>query len=69
MIKENKIFNRKSNIDYTLRRIKDLSHEFPRSCQFVFVDNRERASDIIPRILLAGKKIWQTDVQYFFDNL
>lgn len=69
IIKENKIFNRKSNIDYTLRKIKDLSHEFARSCQFVFVDNREKAADIIPRILLAGKKIWKTDVQYFFDNL
>ena len=68
IIKENKIFNRKANIDYTLRQIKDISHDYPRSCQFVFTENREGAAKLIPRILIAGKKIWNTDMQYFLDN-
>ena len=67
MIKENKIFNRKSNIDFTLRRVKELCHDFPRCCQFIFVDNRANASRIIPRILIHGKDIWRTDMQYFWD--
>ena len=67
MIKENKIFNRRSNIDYTLRQIKDICHDYPRVCQFIFVENRENAASIIPRLLLSGKNIWQTDMQYFWD--
>ena len=68
IIKENKIFNRKANIDYTLRQIKDISHTYPRSCQFIFAENREGAARLIPRILMAGKKIWNTDMQYFLDK-
>jgi hypothetical protein len=68
IIKENKVFNRKANIDYTLRQIKDISHTYPRACQFIFTGNRERAAKIIPRILIAGKSIWSTDMQYFLDQ-
>ena len=68
IIKENKIFNRRSNIDYTLRQIKDICHDYPRVCQFIFVENRQNASYIIPRLLLSGKNIWQTDMQYFWDT-
>ena len=68
MIKENKIFNRRSNVDFTLRQIKDLCHDFPRCCQFVFVDDRESASKFIPRVLMHGKNIWRTDMQYFWDQ-
>ena len=68
MIKENKIFNRKANMDYTLRQIKDISHKYPRSCQFVFAEDRKGSEKLIPRILMAGRKIWQTDMQYFLDN-
>lgn len=68
IIKENKIFNRRSNIDYTLRQIKDICHDYPRACQFIFVENRENASYVIPRLLLSGKNIWQTDMQYFWDT-
>ncbi len=68
IIKENKIFNRRSNIDYTLRQIKDISHAYPRSCQFVFAGNREQAAKLIPRVLIAGKSIWSTDIQYFLDQ-
>jgi hypothetical protein len=68
IIKENKIFNRRSNMDYTLRQIKDISHEYPRRCQFVFADSRENASMLIPLLLLHGKKVWQTDLQYFLDT-
>jgi hypothetical protein len=68
IIKENKIFNRRTNVDYVLKQIKEISHEYARSCQFVFMDTREKASEIIPRILVYGKKIWETDMQYFLDK-
>jgi hypothetical protein len=68
IIKENKIFNRRANMDYVLKQIKEISHEYPRTCQFIFVDTREIAAEIIPRLLVYGKKIWQTDMQYFLDQ-
>jgi hypothetical protein len=68
IIKENKFFNRRANMDYTLRQIKDISHEYSRRCQFVFAGNRENASELIPLLLLHGKKMWQTDLQYFLDT-
>ena len=68
IIKENKIFNRRANMDYVLRQIKEISHEYPRVCQFVFTGTREKASDLIPRLLIHGKQVWQTDVQYFLDQ-
>ena len=55
-------------MDYVLKQIKEISHEYARSCQFIFVDTRERASAIIPRLLVYGKEIWQTDMQYFLDQ-
>jgi len=68
IIKENKIFNRRSNMDYTLRQIKDICHDYVRSCQFIFVETRDKAERIIPRLLMSGKNIWQTDMQYFLDQ-
>ena len=68
IIKENKIFNRRANIDYTLRQIKDICHDYPRACQFIFAGNRENAEYLIPRLLVSGKNIWQTDMQYFWDT-
>ena len=67
IIKENKVFNRRANIDYTLRQIKDICHDYPRACQFIFTGNRENAEYLIPRLLVVGKNVWQTDMQYFWD--
>jgi hypothetical protein len=66
--KENSIFNRRSNIDYTLRQIKDICHDYPRVCQFIFVGTRDNATSLIPRLLITGKSVWQTDMQYFWDT-
>ncbi len=68
IIKENKIFNRRTNIDFVLKQIKEISHEYARCCQFIFVETREKASAIIPRLLIYGKEIWQTDIQYFLER-
>jgi hypothetical protein len=55
-------------MDYTLRQIKDICHDYVRSCQFIFVETRDKAERIIPRLLMSGKNIWQTDMQYFLDQ-
>jgi len=68
LIKENKHFNRKTNMDYILRQLKDVAHEYPRSCQFIFTGQRENSSALIPLLLYHGPDIWQTDMQYFIDK-
>ena len=68
IIKENKIFNRRTNMDYVLKQVKEISHEYDRVCQFIFAENRERSAALIPRLLMHGKKVWQTDVQYFLEK-
>ena len=69
LIKENKHFNRRTNIDYILRQLKDVAHEYPRSCQFVFTGSRENSVNLIPLLLYYGSSVWQTDIQYFIDTI
>lgn len=68
IIKMQKKFKRKSTIDYILKNLRDCMYDFPNVCQFVFVENRKNASQIIPHILYHGKKLWKTDLQYFLDK-
>ena len=55
-------------MDYVLKQVKEISHEYDRVCQFIFAENRERSAALIPRLLMHGKKVWQTDVQYFLEK-
>jgi hypothetical protein len=68
MIKANRAFKRVGSIDFVLKRVRDLSYEFAGHCQFVFTGSRKFSQEVIPRILYAGKAVWETDIQYFLDH-
>ena len=31
-------------------------------------ESRQKSQEIIPKLLVYGKKMWETDIQYFLDN-
>ena len=68
MIKASRAFKRAANIDFILKRVRDLSYEFCGHCQFLFTGNRKTSEEIIPRLLYKGKELWNTDMQYFLDH-
>ena len=68
IIKASRAFGRKGNIDYILKRIRDLSYEFKGHCQFLFTGDRQVSQEMILRLLFFGKQVWETDMQYFLDH-
>ena len=68
MIKAKRAFKRGSNIEFVLKRVRDLSYEFEGHCQFLFTGSRAISAEIIPRLLCTGKDVWDTDMQYFLDH-
>ena len=68
MIKAKRAFKRGSNIEFVLKRLRDLSYEFQGHCQFVFTGGLDISAEIIPRLLCAGRDVWDTDMQYFLDH-
>jgi len=68
MIKAKRAFKRGGNIEFILKRLRDLSYEFEGHCQFLFTGSRAISAEIIPRLLCAGKDVWDTDMQYFLDH-
>jgi len=58
----------KSNLPYVWHNIREISHEYKGSCQFVFSGGRKESEEIIPKILFYGKKLWDVDLQYFIDK-
>ena len=68
MIKASRAFKRAANIDFILKRVRDLSYEFQGHCQFLFSGSRNISEEIIPRLLYKGKEVWGTDMQYFLDH-
>ena len=68
MIKAKRAFKRGGNIEFILKRLRDFSYEFEGHCQFLFTGSRAISVEIIPRLLCAGKDVWDTDMQYFLDH-
>ncbi len=60
----NKMSAHGSNMNYVWSSMRKLQHMFPRNCQFVFTGSRENSQRIIPYLLMYGKELWETDVQY-----
>lgn len=68
IIKNNMFGPRQSNLPYIWHNMRLLFHKFPRKCQFVFTGGRKESEEIIPKLLVYGKKLWETDLQYFMDK-
>ena len=58
----------RSNLKFIYHNMRLLEHEFAGSCQFVFSGGRRASSVLIPKLLVLGPKLWETDVQYFIDK-
>jgi hypothetical protein len=56
------------NLDYAFHVMKELQHEYRDCCQFVFSGSRGNSQILIPKLLICGKELWNTDMQYFLDN-
>jgi len=68
-IKQQNIFGpHRSNLPYIWHNMRVLAHMFPRQCQFIFTGTRGASEEIIPKLLVYGKKLWRTDLQYFIDK-
>lgn len=57
-----------SNMKYIYHNMRTIQHEYRDCCQFVFSGSRKNSEYVIPKILKAGKSIWNVDVQYFIDK-
>lgn len=69
IIQNNNFGPYQANLSYVWHNTRVLSHEYRDHCQFLFSGSREMSQLLIPKILFHGKKIWQTDLQYFLDKL
>jgi len=66
--KNNNFCPHRSNLRYIWHNMRVLSHDFARSCQFVFSGNRRNSEKVIPRLLALGKPLWNVDIQYYLDK-
>ena len=64
----NKAGYKKFNLDYVYHRMREIQADYSDCCQFVFSGSRAKSEEIIPKILVLGKKLWTVDVQYFWDK-
>ncbi len=68
-IKNNNPFSpHKSKLPYIWHNVKKISQEHQDVCQIIFASNRSGLKKIIPKLLLFGSKIWNTDIQFFLDK-
>lgn len=66
--KRNNYSKHKSKLNYIWHNMRVLSHEYAGSCQFIFTGSRENSMKIIPKLLVLGDKMWNTDIQYYLDK-
>ena len=66
--KNNNFCPHRSNLRYIWHNMRVLSHDFARSCQFIFSGNRTNSEKIIPRLLALGEPLWNVDIQYYLDK-
>lgn len=66
------LFNNNSykrfNMEYVFHKMRKIESKYFEHCQFIFSGSREYSLELIPKILLFGKKLWNVDVQYFWEK-
>ena len=62
---ENSRSAHKYKLDYVFFQMREIQAKYSDCCQFVFSGSREHSVEIIPKILVLGKKLWRVDLQYF----
>lgn len=64
----NKKSYKKYKLDYVLHNMRKIQKDYKDSCQFVFSGSRQLSTLLIPKLLIMGKKLWNTDMQYFWNK-
>jgi len=64
----NKKSYKKYKLDYVFHNMRDIQKQYSDCCQFVFSGSREESQSIIPKLLVMGKELWATDIQYFWSK-
>ena len=59
---------KKFRLDYVYHQMRSIQADYTDCCQFVFSGSREKSEELIPKILVLGKKLWEVDLQYFWDE-
>jgi len=59
---------KKYKLDYVLHNMREIQKQYKDCCQFVFAGSRELSEEIIPKLLILGKKLWNTDIHYFWSK-
>jgi hypothetical protein len=59
---------KKFRLDYVYHRMREIQAKYSDCCQFVFSGSRRDSEELIPKILVLGTKLWDVDVQYFWDK-
>ena len=65
---ENKRGYKKFNLEYVFHRMREIQAEYTDCSQIVFSGSRENSEELIPKILVLGKTLWEVDVQYFWNQ-
>jgi hypothetical protein len=64
----NKQSYKKFNLKYVFHNMRDLQRQYGDCCQFVFSGSRDLSVELIPKLLVLGKSLWKTDIQYFWSK-
>lgn len=59
---------KKFKLEYVKHNMRDIQNKYKDCCQFVFSGSREKSQDIIPKVLVMGKQLWEVDVDYFWSK-
>jgi len=66
--KTNSAAYKKFNMGFVFSRMRSIEAQFSDCCQFVFSGSRKDSEALIPKILCCGKKLWNVDLQYFWEK-
>lgn len=64
----NKKSYKKFKLSYVYHNMREIQKQYKDCCQFVFSGSRTNSIELIPKILMLGKKLWNTDVEYFWSK-
>ncbi len=48
--------------------MREIQAEYTDCSQIVFSGSRQKSEELIPKILVLGKDLWEVDVQYFWNQ-
>ena len=68
MEEENKKNYKKYKLDYVFHQVREIQARYSDCCQFVFSGSREQSIELIPKILVLGRELWEVDLQYFWNK-